>query len=254
MLHHKLTPAKRKLADRKKHLEHNLRIFMYIWAAAIFCFLVLFIYAPQLIYPASPGLANNMIIPFVPGSIPLPKPRVIVSLPGINIFKGKPSFSDNVSKFDELLARAADKYGLDCTLLKAQMMAESLGRPSIISSAGAVGLMQLLPSTARAMGFSNNLRDPQTSIMAGAKYLKHLESTGCYEQPRNSSCDTSADIKYQIAAYNGGSRCNKPAYVTVCNGLTIWECSWFGAYGETRNYVNRVKANYHYLDQNNWGC
>ena len=243
-----------KTAKPKTATLRRLELAMYLWAGTVCTFLGLLLIEPQLLYPDSPGLERNSIIDYFGRGQALPKPRIAQTLPGIDNYQGDPTFNDNVSKFDAQLAMAADKYSLDCTLLKAQMMTESRGIPGQASAAGAIGLMQLLPSTARAMGFSGSLRDPLTSIMAGAKYLKHLESTGCYEQPRNAVCDTAVDIKFQIAAYNGGSRCNKPAYVSACNGLTIWECGWFDAYSETRAYVNRVKANYHYLRVNGWGC
>jgi soluble lytic murein transglycosylase-like protein len=181
-------------------------------------------------------------------------PQTPIDIPGIDNYEGAPNFSKNIDKYDNFLRKAADKYSLNCTLLKAHMLAESHGRPNISSPAGAIGLMQLMPATARSMGYPGNLRDPLTSVMAGAKYLKHLEKTACNEKPRNAVCDTVLDIAYQIAAYNGGSRCNKPAEFTSCTGQTVWQCIWYNGYSETRFYVNKVKANYHYLLKNNWGC
>ncbi|NCN25354.1 hypothetical protein COT94_01245 [Candidatus Falkowbacteria bacterium CG10_big_fil_rev_8_21_14_0_10_37_14] len=180
--------------------------------------------------------------------------QTIIEIPGISDYTGLPNFYKNVDTYDKFLRKAADKYGLNCTLLKAHMLAESHGRPNIVSPSGAIGLMQLMPATARIMGYTGNLTDPLTSIMAGAKYLKHLEQTACNEKPRNSVCDTAIDIAYQIAAYNGGSRCNKPAQPIDCTNKTVWQCIWYDGYSETRFYVNKVKANYHHLLKTNWGC
>jgi hypothetical protein len=233
-------------------VKEVLVIVMFLWLFIVAGFLIWYITEPDQVLPLSPIFQKNRLLQQAPSvKPPAVKPQ---PLPGIDRYEGGPNFSKNVNKYDKLLKEAADKYQLDCTLLKAHMMAESHGKPHLKSPAGAIGLMQLMPATARAMGYTGNLYDPRISIMAGAKYIKHLEKTCCHEKPRNPVCDVNQDVKYKIAAYNGGSRCNKPAQTKSCTGKTMWECLWYDGYSETRKYVDKVKANYNYLKQKNWGC
>lgn len=166
---------------------------------------------------------------------------------------GKPNFKANITKYDSLFRDASRKYKVDCTLIKATMFAESRGDPKIRSGVGAVGLMQLMPRTARVMGYPGNLTDPRVNIMAGVSYMAHLKDRACYERPANEVCDVTKDVKYRLAAYNGGPKCNKPGGGS-CSRQTAWECLYYDAYGQTRSYVNKVKANYQELKNKNWGC
>jgi membrane-bound lytic murein transglycosylase MltF len=250
LAHHHSTPSKSiKPQERHYQLRRYLTIVFYGWSALLCLLLAIIITEPEVIDMGSPGLANNKII--------RQADKLVVAervIPGIDNYKGDPNFAKNIDDYDYYLAKAAKKYDINCTLLKAHMFAESQGKPRVISPSGAIGLMQLMPATARAIGYPGNLRDPLTNIMAGAKYLKHLEQTACYEKPMNEVCDTSRDIKYQMAAYNGGSKCNKPAYSQYCAQQTMWECQYFDVYSQTRINTNRVKANYHHLKNNHWGC
>lgn len=73
------------------------------------------------------------------------------------------------------LRDAARKYALDYGLLKAVAAAESSFNPGAVSHAGAVGLMQLMPATARQYGVqADGLADPRTNIEAGARHLNYL--------------------------------------------------------------------------------
>jgi len=65
----------------------------------------------------------------------------------------------------------AKRYGLDPNLLYRQMMAESGGNPDAVSSAGAKGLMQLMPATAKALGVTDPF-DPHQSLDAGARLMR----------------------------------------------------------------------------------
>jgi len=166
---------------------------------------------------------------------------------------GQPNFNKNIDDYDEILQDAAKKYAVNCTLIKATMLAESRGKTAVRSAVGAVGLMQLMPLTARAMGYAANLQDPRVNIMAGAKYMAHLKSRACHEKPQNEVCDVAADIKFRLAAYNGGPKCNKPGWGD-CSDQTVWECLYYDAYAQTRSYVDRVKADYKLLKDKGWGC
>ncbi|HKE20950.1 MAG TPA: lytic transglycosylase domain-containing protein [Bryobacteraceae bacterium] len=72
----------------------------------------------------------------------------------------------------ELADRAADKYGLPRQLVRSVMSAESGFSPRAVSPKGAVGLMQLMPSTALDLGADAN--DPAQNVDAGARYLRDL--------------------------------------------------------------------------------
>ncbi|MGQ0658855.1 MAG: transglycosylase SLT domain-containing protein [Chromatiales bacterium] len=77
---------------------------------------------------------------------------------------------DRISPYDDLVQRYADRYSFDWRLIVAQMYEESRFDPDAVSAAGARGLMQVLPLTARAMGF-RDLSEPDRAIHAGIKYL-----------------------------------------------------------------------------------
>lgn len=71
------------------------------------------------------------------------------------------------------IAVAAERYKLPPQLVRAVMMVESGGNPNVVSHAGAVGLMQLLPATAQALGVED-IRDPAQNILGGARFLRVL--------------------------------------------------------------------------------
>ena len=74
------------------------------------------------------------------------------------------------SDYDSLFLEAGERYGLDAAFIKAVAFAESGFRPGVVSSAGAMGLMQLMPSTAEALGVDDPF-DPWQNIDGGARYL-----------------------------------------------------------------------------------
>lgn len=75
--------------------------------------------------------------------------------------------------WSDIIARAAKKYDLDPLLLHAQVKRESAGRSNAKSPAGAMGLMQLMPGTAKDLGVTDPW-DPEQNIMGGAKYMRQL--------------------------------------------------------------------------------
>lgn len=95
-----------------------------------------------------------------------------------------------VAPYESMIERSAAKWGVDPALIKAVIQHESGGNANATSSAGAMGLMQLMPATAKALGVTNAY-DPAQSIDAGTHYLStQLQRFG--------------NVKLAIAAYDAG--------------------------------------------------
>ncbi len=116
---------------------------------------------------------------------------------------------------DSIFEEAAREYGVPLTLLKAVAKAESNFNAGAVSSAGAQGVMQLMPATARSLGVENPF-DARSNIMGGAKYI--AEKLNQYD----------GDIELALAAYNAGS-----GNVAKYGGVP--------PFSETRNYIKRIK-------------
>ena len=118
---------------------------------------------------------------------------------------------------DPIISRASRKYGVDVGLIKAVIKAESDFNPQAVSHAGARGLMQLMPATARSLGVSDSF-DPEQNVMGGTRFLKDLL------QRYNGNVDSA------LAAYNWGpgNVDKRPDHLPR----------------ETRSYLARVKQLY----------
>lgn len=126
----------------------------------------------------------------------------------------------DITKFDAIIREAATYYSLPFELVKAVVAAESGFEPRAVSSAGAQGLMQLIPGTAKDMAVTDPF-DPRDNIFGGARYLRYLVNL------------FKGDVRLSVAAYNAG-----PDVVGRRADVPNIE--------ETRTYVKRVMAYYHY--------
>ncbi len=103
-----------------------------------------------------------------------------------------------ISPYDELVRKYADRYGFDWRLVTAQMYQESKFNPKAKSHVGARGLMQLMPRTAKAMGVKNT-SDPALNIKGGIKYMDWLRDRF------DSNLPISERLWFTLASYNAGA-------------------------------------------------
>jgi soluble lytic murein transglycosylase-like protein len=121
----------------------------------------------------------------------------------------------HLTSFQGSISRAASRYGIDPALIRAVIHAESAFQPNAKSRVGALGLMQLMPDTARDMGVADPL-SPEQNIQGGVRYLAWLMQK------------TRGNITLATAAYNAG-----PGAVERHRGIPPYE--------ETETYVRRVR-------------
>lgn len=129
-------------------------------------------------------------------------------------------------RYEEIVTAHAENYRLDPDLLAAVIYQESKFDASARSSSGAVGLMQLLPATAKGIALRTgghafevgDLLDPELNVRYGSWYLRHL-------------LDKYGDERTALAAYNAGQA-----------NVDRWRAAEEGiAFGETRHYVQQVE-------------
>lgn len=104
----------------------------------------------------------------------------------------------HISPYDDLIKKYADRFGFDWRLLAAQIYQESRFNPKAKSWSGAKGLMQVMPRTARELGF-DNLKDPETGLHAGVKYLDWVRDRFEEDLP------VADRMWFTLAAYNAGA-------------------------------------------------
>ncbi len=119
---------------------------------------------------------------------------------------------------DDAIEQAARRHNVDANLVRALIRVESNFNPQAVSRKGAIGLMQLMPQTARQLNVTNPY-DPVQNVDAGVRHLKKLLQ------------DFGGNVKLSLAAYNAGAG-------------AVHRSSGIPNYAETRNYVKRISALY----------
>lgn len=125
-----------------------------------------------------------------------------------------PGFSRNPAEFEPIISSYSRQYGVDSSLIKAVIHAESGYNPNAVSPKGAQGLMQLMPKTAQGLKVANSL-NPSDNIRGGVRYLKFLLDT------------FKGNESLALAAYNSGM-----GAVAKYGGIP--------PYRETQTYVTKV--------------
>ena len=120
----------------------------------------------------------------------------------------------NPQDIDSAIEQAAARHNVDPNLVRAVVKVESNFNPNAVSRKGAMGLMQLMPSTARQLNVKNPF-DPEQNVDAGVRHLKQLLQ------------NYGGDIKLTLAAYNAGAG-------------AVARSSGVPHYAETQNYVRRI--------------
>ena len=148
------------------------------------------------------------------------KPHTTIYMPGQLSFTGENRPEVNIDRdgAEKLVREAAERHQVDPALVRAVIETESNWNPSAVSRKGALGLMQLIPTTAQRFG-ANNAFSPQQNVDAGVRYLKTLLER------------YNGNLDLALAAYNAGE-----GAVDRAHGVP--------AFRETRNYVQKVQNAY----------
>ncbi len=158
---------------------------------------------PRRPVPATTASAPRVETPYVPAPMPVPET------------------GDRFTRYDAIIEEAARLYQLPPDFIRAVVKVESNFQPDVVSRVGAIGLMQLMPGTARSMGVVNPF-DPRQNIFGGTRYLRLLANL------------FQGDLVLTVAAYNAGE-----GAVQRYRGVP--------PYDETRRYVQRVLHHYYNL-------
>jgi hypothetical protein len=158
--------------------------------------------------------------PPVIGKVSPQKARTTIYMPGQISFIGQDRPAVNVDRdgVEKMVREAAERHHVDPALVRAVIETESNWNPSAVSRKGALGLMQLIPTTAQRFGV-NDAFNPKQNVDAGVRYLRTLLER------------YNGNLDLALAAYNAGE-----GAVDRAHGIP--------SYRETRNYVQRVQDAY----------
>jgi hypothetical protein len=151
---------------------------------------------------------STLIARIEPDEVPWPQPVTAAEV----TVAGSAPLEVVSTPFDQLIDPLSAQHGVDAALVRAVIATESAFEPRARSPRGAMGLMQLMPDTARQYAVANPY-DPSSNLQAGIRHLKFL--LGRY------------DIRVALAAYNAGE-------------ATVRRHGGVPPYRETREYVDRV--------------
>jgi soluble lytic murein transglycosylase-like protein len=151
------------------------------------------------------NIDKSLIEKIMPDEVPYPEPDVLGE-------EAVATTGQVDNPYAELIASMSEAHGVDANLVRALIQVESNYRPTAKSPRGAMGLMQLMPSTAREYNVRNPY-DPKSNVSAGVKHLKSLIDRW--------------GVELGLAAYNAGE-----GAVKKFNGIP--------PYRETRTYVSRI--------------
>ena len=158
---------------------------------------------------------RSLIEKILPDEVPYPEP---ITAAAASADDQSPEASGLLEStpYGEIIAAMAEAHGVDPLLVRALIQVESNYQPKARSRKGAMGLMQIMPATARVYNVRNPF-DPKANIEAGIKHLKSLIDR------------FGGGIELALAAYNAGE-----GAVTKFNGVP--------PYRETKSYVSRILA------------
>ena len=173
---------------------------------------------PSIAGVSLPPIHGSTLLPDGPSGVLAP-PASLGPLPTLPVSPGAANvvpIPRSASGTDGLIEKYAAQNGLSPALVRAVIKVESDGNPRCVSSAGAMGLMQLMPDNVKEAGISDPF-DPEQNVMAGTKQLGGLLK------------QYGGNLDLALAGYNAG-----PGNVRKYGGIP--------PFTETQNYVKRVRA------------
>lgn len=172
---------------------------------------------------SNPPSCQPLTTIIVSDNLPAPVNTQLSTPPSSEVSNGYSSntaIGGSSTQYDSIIQDCASQFNVDPNLVKAVVRVESDFNPNAVSSVGAEGLMQLMPSTFNSLT-SGDIFDPRTNVCAGTEYLAQQLST------------FGGNVELALAAYNAGP------------GAVIKYNNQIPNYPETVNYVASVDSYYH---------